>query len=90
MEIEKLRNMVYATLTEMDAQDPDATAHGWMCKLQGAKIFEHVASECITLCGGNGVIVENGFERYLRDAKINSIACFALPHVQEFISTHLE
>lgn len=89
MEIEKLRNMVYAALTEMDAKDPDAIAHGWMCKLQGAKIFEHVASECITLCGGNGIIVENGFERYLRDAKVNSIACFALPHVQEFISTHL-
>ncbi len=89
MEIESLRNMVYATLDEMDKQDPDALAHGWMCKIQGAKTFEHVASECVTLCGGNGVIVENGFERYLRDAKVNSIACFALPHIQEFIANHL-
>lgn len=89
MEIEKLRCLVYTTLEEMDKGDPEAIMHGWMAKYQGAKIFEHVASECITLCGGNGVIVENGIERYLRDAKINSIACFALPHVQEFIADHL-
>lgn len=89
MEIEKLKCLVFATLEEMDKQDPQSVQHGWMCKLQAAKVFEHVASECITLHGGNGVIVENGVERYLRDAKINSIACFALPHVQEFIANHL-
>lgn len=90
MEIEKLRCLVYATLEGLDNGDPDAVSHGWMCKYQGARIFEHVASECVTLYGGNGVIAENGIERYLRDAKINSIACFALPHVVDMLANHLE
>ena len=90
MEIEKLRYLVYSALEALDKDDPDAGSLGWMCKYQGAKIFEHVASECVTLCGGNGVIYENGIERYLRDAKVNSIACFALPHIVEMLADHLE
>ena len=49
-----------------------------------------MASEYIVLNGGNGVIRENGIERYLRDAKLCSIGCFALPHITEMIANHLE
>lgn len=90
MDVETLRGLVYSTLEAVDRGDADAIALGWVCKFKAAKIFERVASECIVLNGGNGVIRENGIERYLRDAKLCSIGCFALPHITEMIANHIE
>ena len=90
MDIELLRGLVYGTLEALDKGDPDAIQLSWIAKVKAARIFEHVASECIVLNGGNGVIRENGIERYFRDAKVNSIGCFALPHIVEMIANHLE
>ena len=89
MEIESLRGLVYGVLDDLDKGSQDVTARAWAAKLKGAEVFEHVASECIVLFGGNGIIVENGIERYLRDAKMNAIGCFALPHISDMIGSHL-
>ena len=89
-EVEMLRCAVYTILENIDHGDPDALNQAWAIKIRAAKMFEHVASECIVLNGGNGVIRENGIERYLRDAKVCSIGCFALPHITEMIANHLE
>jgi alkylation response protein AidB-like acyl-CoA dehydrogenase len=40
----------------------------------------------MVLCGGNGVIVENDIERYLRDAKMKRHRLFALPHITDMIA----
>ena len=90
MDIELFRGFVYSTLQNLDQGDPDAIEQCWVAKVKGARIFEHVASECIVLNGGNGVIRENGIERYLRDAKVCAIGCFALPHIVEMIANHLD
>ncbi len=90
MDIELLRGLVYGVLEGLDRGDPDAIQQSWIAKVKAARIFEHVASECIVLNGGNGVIRENGIERYFRDAKVNSIGCFALPHIVEMVANHLE
>jgi len=90
MDIELLRGLVYGVLEGLDKGDPDAIQQSWIAKVKAARIFEHVASECIVLNGGNGVVCENGIERYYRDAKVNSIGCFALPHIIEMIANNLE
>ena len=90
MDIEVFRGFVFSTLENLDRGDPDAIQQCWISKVKGARMFEHIASECIVLNGGNGVIRENGIERYLRDAKVCSIGCFALPHIVEMIANHLE
>ena len=89
MEIEELRGLVYGVLDDLDKGNQDVHGRAWAAKLKGATVFEHVASECIVLNGGNGTIVENGIERYLRDAKMNAIGCFALPHITDMIADHL-
>lgn len=90
MDIELMRGLAYSVLEGLDRGDADVIEQAWAAKVKGARLFEHVASECIVLNGGNGVIRENGIERYLRDAKLCSIGCFALPHITEMIANHLE
>ena len=90
MDIELLRGLVYGVLQALDEGDPDAITQAWAAKVKAARIFEHVTSECIVLNGGNGVIKENGIERYFRDAKVLSIGCFALPHIIDMVANHLE
>ena len=90
MDIELMRGISYGVLQGLDNGDADVIEQAWAAKVKCARLFEHIASECIVLNGGNGVIRENGIERYLRDAKLCSIGCFALPHITEMIANHLE
>lgn len=89
MDIEEFRGLVFGVLEDLDRGNYNCAMEAWTAKVKGARMFEHVASECIVLNGGNGTIVENDIERYLRDAKMNSIGCFALPHIVDMISTLL-
>jgi alkylation response protein AidB-like acyl-CoA dehydrogenase len=86
MDIEEYRGFVYGVLDSLDREE-NVCAQAWAAKVKGARMFEHVASQCIVLNGGNGTVVENDIERYYRDAKMNSIGCFALPHITDMIST---
>lgn len=78
--------MCFGVLDSLDREE-NVCAQAWAAKVKGARMFEHVASQCIVLNGGNGTVVENDIERYYRDAKMNSIGCFALPHITDMIST---
>ena len=44
-------------------------------KIEGEKLLEEVASECMSLMGGAGLIYETGIERYYRDVKMTAHAC---------------
>lgn len=89
MEIELLRSQVFGVLADLDNGNFDVTIPALTAKIMGAKIFEHVASECIVLSGGNGTIVENDIERYYRDAKMNAIGGMSLPHLTDIIASQL-
>lgn len=85
-----LSSALLVILENIDKGDPDALVDAWASKVKAARMFEHVASECVVFNGGNGVIRENGIERYMRDAKVCAIGCFALPHITEMIANHIE
>lgn len=85
IEIETYRGFIYGILDSMDRGD-EVAAQAWAAKVKGARMFEYVASQCVMLNGGNGVVVENDIERYYRDAKMNSVAGFALPHITDIIT----
>lgn len=78
-QIDMLRSEIYAVLDDMNHDAPDVLPRAIAVKCNAAKIFEEVASTCVLLHGGNGVVVENDIERYFRDAKMFSIAGGALP-----------
>jgi acyl-CoA dehydrogenase len=86
MEIESFRGFVYGILDSLDHNE-NMCSQAWAAKVKGARLFEHIASECVVLNGGNGTVVENDIERYYRDAKMNSIGCFALPHIVDMLTT---
>ncbi len=89
MEIELLRGLVFGVLEDLDKGDYNVAVRAITAKVKGARIFEHVASECIVLCGGNGTIVENDFERYYRDAKMNSIGGMSINYLTDVIASQL-
>lgn len=89
MEIEMLRSLVYSVLEDLDKGNFDVSVRAITAKVKGAKIFEHVASECIVLCGGNGTIVENDIERYYRDAKMNAIGGMSIHYLTDVIANQL-
>lgn len=89
MEIELLRGLVYGVLADLDNGNYNVNIPAVAAKVKGAEICEHVASECIALCGGNGTIVENDFERYLRDAKMNCTAGMSVHHLTDMIADWL-
>lgn len=89
MEIEMLRGLVYGVLEDLDNGNFDVSVRAVAAKVQGARIFEHVASECIVLMGGNGTIVENDIERYYRDAKMNFIGGMSIHYLTDVIANQL-
>ena len=89
MEIELLRSQIFGVLADLDKGDYNVTERALTAKIMGAKYFEHIASECVTLCGGNGTIVETGIERYYRDAKVTSIAGMSVYHLTDVIANQL-
>lgn len=44
-------------------------------KIEGAKLLEYVAGECMILAGGAGMVYETGIERYYRDVKLTEVGC---------------
>lgn len=86
MEIEMLRGLVFGVLADLDNGNYNVTVPALTAKVKGTQIFEHIASECVTLSGGNGLIVENDIERYYRDAKVCSIAGMSVHHLTDIIA----
>lgn len=68
------RNAVFSAMESLN-QGKDIVNLAIALKAEGEHLMEHVCSECMTLCGGVGLIRETGIERFYRDAKLNAIAC---------------
>ena len=89
MEIEMLRSLIYGVFADMDHGDFNVSERALAAKIKGSRVFEHVASECVVLCGGNGTIVETDIERYYRDAKVTSVAGMSIYHLTDIIANGL-
>lgn len=76
MEVYNFRNAVYGHLANRNSGIHDSLEAGAL-KAASGPLLEKVASECMLLMGGTGVIHETGIERYYRDAKALEIACFS-------------
>ena len=72
--ISNFRNSVYAHMLNLNNGDVDIT-ESVSLKIEGEKLVEEVASECMSLMGGAGLIYETGIERYYRDVKMTAHAC---------------
>lgn len=89
MEIELLRSQLFSVLEDLDKGNYNVTETALTAKVMGSKIFEHVASECVVLAGGNGTIVETDIERYFRDAKVTSVAGMSIYHLTDIVANQL-
>lgn len=89
MEIEMLRSLIYGVLADLENGDFNISERALTAKVMGSKIFEHVASECVVLSGGNGTIVETDIERYYRDAKVTSVAGMSIYHLTDMVANQL-
>ena len=76
MEVYNFRNALYGHLANRNCGIHDSLEAGAL-KAATGPLMEKVASECMLLMGGTGVIHETGIERYYRDAKALQIACFS-------------
>lgn len=84
-----LRSLIYGVLEDLDKGDYNISERALTAKVMGSKIFEHVASECVVLSGGNGTIVETDIERYYRDAKVTSVAGMSIYHLTDIVANQL-
>lgn len=62
-----LRNACYGYCADMNAGNPMASLEAFALKIEGDKLIREIASECIGVVGGTGVVEETGFARYYRD-----------------------
>lgn len=83
--IEMYRGGLYQTL-EMMNMGMNATPYAVSAKIQGSRLLESIASQCVEMHGGNGTVFENGIERYYRDAKMNHIGGGATPVLVDWLS----
>ena len=72
MSIETVAAITYGTLRRM-VDGIDAVREVSMAKLLSQRANVQLQEECIRLLGVEGVLVENGFERALRDARLGPI-----------------
>jgi alkylation response protein AidB-like acyl-CoA dehydrogenase len=87
-EIEMFRGGLYQTLEMMD-RGMNAAPYAVAVKIQGAMLFESVASRCVELHGGNGTVFENDIERYYRDAKMCHVGGGATPVLVDLLSNFI-
>ena len=73
--VDLYRNAVYSCAAEAETGSQSASLTSTALKYEGSYLLEKVASECMTLCGGVGVVSGTGIERFYRDAKICAMAC---------------
>lgn len=72
--VSNFRNSVFGHFANLNNGDR-ITTEAIPLKVEGAKLLEEVARECMILFGGAGVVYETGIERSYRDAVVSAIAC---------------
>lgn len=76
MDVYNYRNALYGHMANRNCGIHDTLEAGAL-KASAGPLLQKVASECMLLMGGTGVIHETGIEQYYRDAKALEIACFS-------------
>lgn len=69
-----LRNAVYSHMLNFTMGTGSFT-DDFALKIEGASVLREVASECMILAGGMGLIYETGLERYYRDVEMSEVGC---------------
>lgn len=87
-QIQMLRDTCYTVFDEKD-HGKLQLAQARMLKAEGARIAMEVASECMQIHGGLGVITETGIDRYWRDAKVLLIAGEAAEALENDVATFI-
>jgi acyl-CoA dehydrogenase family protein 9 len=66
-------SMVYLTTAMMDRGDVDYSLESAICKVKATELALEGSNECLQMAGGMGYMKEYPYERFLRDARINTI-----------------
>jgi butyryl-CoA dehydrogenase len=70
--IENFRDYVYSTLEQYD-RGAFIGPRAFGMKILGAELMQYVGKEAVMICGGQGVVNENGLELVYRDGLVNAI-----------------
>jgi alkylation response protein AidB-like acyl-CoA dehydrogenase len=70
--IEQFRGYVYSSLDLVD-KGAFTVPQGMGAKVLGAELMQYVGKEAAMICGGQGIITENGIEQVYRDGLVNAI-----------------
>ncbi|MBW3660725.1 MAG: acyl-CoA dehydrogenase family protein [Gemmatimonadetes bacterium] len=68
-----MESMVWMTTGLMDRDVDDYSLESAICKVYCSDSLWRIADEALQVAGGMGYMKENDWERYLRDARINTI-----------------
>ena len=88
IEIENFRHSVYSVL-ENRTRGENVIMDSIALKVQGCKLLESVASQCIVLHGGTGSVIETDIERFYRDAKMCYLGCGSNNILTDFLTKYL-
>lgn len=84
-EIEACRGLLYGCF-EMMQQGKNGVKECMAAKIYAQQVHESVASQAVMLHGGNGLMVDNGIERYFRESKMMAVGGFAVDIIRDQIS----
>ncbi len=68
-----LESMTYLTTGLVDARVGDCSLESAICKVFGSETLWRIANEALQVAGGAGYMADLPYERFLRDARVNSI-----------------
>jgi acyl-CoA dehydrogenase family protein 9 len=66
-------SMIYLTTGMIDSKSVDYSIESAICKVFATDSLWHTVNECLQMAGGIGYSQEYPYERFLRDARINTI-----------------
>ena len=85
VEMERTRQLIYASARRADAGEPDALAGVLACKAAAADSSIHLVNEAMTLAGGRGYAGNGKLGRLLRDARASHVMAPTTDHLKGWI-----
>jgi isovaleryl-CoA dehydrogenase len=85
VEMERTRQLIYASARRADAGEPDALAGVLACKAAAGDTSVHLVNEAMTLAGGRGYAENGKLGRLLRDARASHVMSPTTDHLKGWI-----
>jgi isovaleryl-CoA dehydrogenase len=85
VEMERTRQLIYASARRADAGEPDALAGVLACKAAAADSSVQLVNEAMTLAGGRGYAENGKLGRLLRDARASHVMAPTTDHLKGWI-----